>query len=145
MFVQYYGMVERPFADVEADLVELGESLAEPAYRAYRHGEGLMVKIGGGAVAKTVFLELHAPLRGPTTTTLPLEWWATGTPALFPRMSAELTVADMGGSLTEVVFQGNYEPPLGPVGRVLDRAALSRFAEASVKHFVDRVISILGG
>jgi hypothetical protein len=74
---------------------------------------------------------------------VPLEWWATGTPALFPRMEAELTVADMGGDLTQVRFQGSYEPPLGTVGRILDRTLLSRFAEASVKDFVDRVIAIL--
>jgi hypothetical protein len=58
-------------------------------------------------------------------------------------MEAELTVAAMADSLTQVVFQGNYQPPLGSVGRMLDRALLSRFAEASVKDFVDRVIAIL--
>jgi hypothetical protein len=42
-----------------------------------------------------------------------------------------------------VRFQGTYQPPLGPVGRVLDRALFGRFAEASVKDFVDRVIDIL--
>lgn len=143
MFVQYYGMVERPFSDVEADLLSIGDTLAESADVAYRHGEGLLVKIGGGAVAKTVLLDLRAPARGASTTTLPLEWWATGTPALFPRMEAELTVADMGGSLTQVQFQGNYQPPLGSVGRMLDRAVLHRIAEASVKDFVDRVVGVL--
>jgi hypothetical protein len=143
MFVQYYGMVERPFAAVESGLLEIGEALAESADSAYRLGEGLLVKMGGGAMAKTVLLDLGQPVRGAGTTTVPMEWWATGTPALFPRMEAELTVAAMGDSLTQVVFQGNYQPPLGSVGRILDRAVLSRFAEASVKDFVDRVIAIL--
>ena len=143
MFIQYYGIVERPFSDVEADLLSIGDALAESADVAYRHGEGLAVRIGGGAVAKTVLLDLRAPTRGESTTTLPLEWWATGTPGLFPRMEAELTVADMGGSLTQVLFQGNYQPPLGSVGRILDRAVLHRFAEASVKDFVDRIVSVL--
>jgi hypothetical protein len=143
MFVQYYGMVERPFVAVEADLLALGDTLSESADSAYRLGEGLLVKMGGGAVAKTVLLDLGKPVRGTATTTLPMEWWATGTPALFPRMEAELTVAAMDDALTQVVFQGNYQPPLGSVGRILDRAVLSRFAEASVKDFVDRVIAIL--
>ena len=84
-----------------------------------------------------------ATVRGASTTTLPLEWWATGTTALFPRMDAELTVADLGGSLTQVLFQGNYQPPLGSVGRMLDRAVLHRFAEVSVKDFVDRIVGLL--
>ena len=143
VFVQYYGMVERPFSEVEADLLAIGDALAESADVAYRHGEGLLVRIGGGAVAKTVLLDLRAPVRGASTTTLPLEWWATGTTALFPRMDAELTVADLGGSLTQVLFQGNYQPPLGSVGRMLDRAVLHRFAEVSVKDFVDRIVGLL--
>jgi hypothetical protein len=143
MFVQYYGMVERPFAEVEAELLTLGQTLADSADSAYRLGEELLVKIGGGAVAKTVLLDLRTPIRGAATTTLPLEWWATGTPALFPKMEGELTVADMGGALTQVQLQGNYQPPLGSVGRMLDRAVLHRFAEASVKDFVDRIVAVL--
>ena len=96
MFVQYYGMVERPFSEVESDLLSIGDALAESADVAYRHGEGLLVRLRGGAVAKTVMLDLRTPVRGTSLTTLPLEWWATGTPALFPKMEAELTVADVG-------------------------------------------------
>ena len=143
MFVQYYGMVERPFSDVEADLLSIGDALTESADVAYRHGEGLLVRLRGGAMAKTVMLDLRTPVRGTSLTTLPLEWWATGTPALFPKMEAELTVADVGGSLTQVQFQGTYQPPLGSVGRMLDRAVLHRFAEVSVKDFVDTVIGLL--
>lgn len=143
MFVQYYGNVERPFVDVERRVLDLGDALAGPADSAYRLGERLVVKIGGGSVAKTVMLDLKTPVRGDGTISVPLEWWATGTPGLFPRMEAELAVADVGGALTQVRFQGTYQPPLGPVGRVLDRALFGRFAEASVKDFVDRVIAIL--
>ncbi len=143
MFVQYYGLVERSFSDVEADLLSIGKALAESADVAYRHGEGLLVRLRGGAIAKTVMLDLRMPVRGASLTTLPLEWWATGTPALFPKMEAELTVADLGDSLTQVQFQGTYQPPLGSVGRILDRAVLHRFAEVSVKDFVDTIIDLL--
>ena len=145
MFVQYYGIVERPFPEVERQLLDLGDSLAGPADSAYRLGEGLVVKIGGSGVAKSVMLDLKTPLLGAGIATVPLEWWATGTAGLFPRMEAELTAADLGGALTQVRFQGSYQPPLGPVGRVLDRTVFGRFAEASVKDFVDRVIAILAG
>lgn len=143
MFVSYFGMVDRPFSEVETELLAIGDALGDSADSAYRLGEGLCIKIGGGSVAKTVLLDLRAPVRGQAATTLPLEWWATGTPALFPRMEGQLTIADMGESLTQVQFQGTYQPPLGSVGRMLDRAVLHRFAEASVKDFVDRVVAIL--
>src|SRR3990172_7056521 len=136
-------MVKRPFVEVEAELLAIGDTLAASADSAYRLGEGLLIKIGGGAVAKTVLLDLRAPVRGASSTILPLEWWATGTPALFPKMEGELTIADMGNSLTQVQLQGNYQPPLGSVGRMLDRAVLHRFAEASVKSFVDRIVAVL--
>lgn len=143
VFVQYYGMVERPFAEVEADLVALGDGLDRSADVAYRHGEDLLARIGGSGIAKTVLLDMGSPSRGEASTSIPLVWWATGTPSLFPTMEAELTVAPMGDDLTQVLFQGTYKPPLGAVGRVLDRAVLHRFAEMSVKDFVDRVVDLL--
>lgn len=144
MFVQYYGMVERPFAEVEADLLAIGDGIGETAAIAYRHGEALVARIGGPGVAKTVLLDLKKPMRSASSTTIPLVWWATGTPGLFPTMDAELTVAPVGDSLTQVLFQGSYQPPLGPVGRLLDRAVLHRFAEMSVKDFVDRIVEQVG-
>ena len=36
-------------------------------------------------------------------------------------------------------MSARYVPPFGTVGRVIDRAALSRVAEATLKDFLDRV------
>ena len=143
MFVQYYGMVERPFEEVEAGLLAIGDGIGETAAVAYRNGEDLVARIGGSGFAKSVLLDLKQPVRAPGSTTIPLVWWATGTPALFPTMDAELTVAVVSDGLTQVLFQGTYQPPLGPVGRMIDRTLLRRFAEMSVKDFVDRLIVLL--
>jgi hypothetical protein len=144
MFVQYFGVVERPFAEVEARLVRMGDGLGDSAAVAYRRGEDLLASIvGPGGIAKTVQLEVGEPLRGESRVSLPLSWTATGPSGLFPTMRADLTITSMGPSLTQVAFQGSYTPPLGLVGRVLDRAVLHRFAELSVKDFVDRVVSAL--
>lgn len=143
MFVQYYGMVEQPFDEVEARLLALGDGIGETAAVAYRHGEDLIARIGGAGMAKNILLDLKRPVRSEGATTIPLVWWATGTPGLFPTMDAELTVATIAEGLTQVLFQGTYQPPLGAVGRVLDRALLRRLAEISVKDFVDRLITQL--
>lgn len=142
--MQYFGVVERPFAEVEAGLVHMGDGLGDSAAVAYRHGEDLLASIvGPGGIAKTVRLEVGEPLRAETRVSLPLSWTATGPSSLFPTMHADLSITSMGPSLTQVAFHGSYTPPLGVVGRLLDRAVLHRLAELSVKDFVDRVIAAL--
>ncbi|HSM02321.1 MAG TPA: hypothetical protein VK960_07795 [Acidimicrobiia bacterium] len=146
MFIQYYGLVDRPFAEVSRDLIAMGNGLSSTAAVAYRNGEALMARLSGpGSVAKTVVLELGAPVHSPDATSVPLSWWATGTPSLFPTMTADLNVAAIGPELTQITFRGTYKPPLGLVGEVLDKAVLHRFAECSVKDFVDRIVSELSG
>jgi hypothetical protein len=146
MFVQYFGVVERPFVEVDAALAGIVEGLDDSANVAYRRGEDLVAAIGavsGSGIAKTVHLEVGEPTRRADATSMPLAWTATGTPGLFPTMEADLTIGALGSGLTQVAFQGRYKPPLGLVGRVLDRAVLHRFAELSVKDFVDRVVAAL--
>jgi len=146
MFVQYYGLVAVPLAEAETRLLGLLDGLSESADIAYRHGEEMLARIGGGEakMAKTVKLEFGEPAKGESQVTLPISWWATGTPFLFPTLNAELVLAAMGPELTQVTLQGTYKPPIGPVGRALDKVLLHRFAEASVKDFVDRVVDGLG-
>jgi len=48
-------------------------------------------------------------------------------------------VAGIGASRTQLAISAQYDPPLGSVGRALDRALLHRVAEATLKDFLDRV------
>ena len=144
MFVQYYGVVDRPLTEVARDLIAMGNGLSATANVAYRNGEALLARLSGpGAVAKTVVLEIGEPIEAEDSTSVPLSWWATGTPGLFPTMDADLVAAALGPDLTQITFRGTYKPPLGVVGQVLDRTLLHRLAESSVKDFVDRIISEL--
>ena len=45
----------------------------------------------------------------------------------------------MGPDRAQLAMSARYVPPLGAVGRTIDRALLSRVAEATVKDFLDRV------
>jgi len=143
VFVYYFVHVNRPFVEVEPELVSQLSNLASLADAAYRQREDLRDKIGlsrdHGIVAKTVQLVAGLPLRGGQQTTIPLAWEATGTPGLFPKLDADLIVATVGPDLSRIAMRGTYAPPLGPLGRALDRAVLHRVAEASVKSFVDGV------
>ncbi|MGZ4104722.1 MAG: hypothetical protein ACXVQ6_06335 [Actinomycetota bacterium] len=145
MFVYYFTHVRRSFEAVETPMLALIGGFDGFAAAAYREGEALGTPIGVGGngeplIAKKVRIEVGTPSRASGVTTIPLVWEATGAPGLFPRMEADLIVAGLGADLTQISLRGQYEPPLGAVGRALDRALLHRLAEASVKGFVDRIV-----
>ena len=145
MFAYYFVEAPGGFEEVEPALLEILDGLSEAADVAYRHGEELRSRIGprGGPIAKTVRLEVGRPHRHDGQLRIPLTWEATGTPGLFPRMDADLLLAAVGPERAHLEFRGSYQPALGPVGWVIDRALLHRVAEASVKGFVDRLAAAL--
>ena len=146
MFIYYFVHLNRSFDEARGRLLEVLSGLDGMAAAAYREGEEIRARIGvveSPAVAKTVRLEVGEPVGEDGTMLLPVVWEATGTPGLFPRMEAEVVLAALGPALTQLSLRGSYRPPLGPIGRVLDRALLHRVAEASVKGFVDRIARAL--
>lgn len=148
MFVHYYAEIGRPFSEIEPRLLDVLASMDVWAAAAYRKGEEIRARIGVGGeralIAKQVRLRIRDPLRGEISTIVPLSWEATGTPGLFPTMDADLVLAALGAEpMAQLTLQGSYQPPIGALGRLIDRSLLHRIAEASVKHFVDRVARAL--
>jgi hypothetical protein len=146
MFVHYFAHVAVPFGEVVRRFESLDSQFGDWAGAAYRRGEELRARIGPGVdhVAKEVAIEL-GPGRaaGHGSVVYPIRWRATGTAPLFPRMSAELSISPIGSELTSIDFSGNYELPLGPLGRLIDRAMFGHVAEATVKDWVDRLAGAL--
>lgn len=117
-------------AEMEID----AESIVRPALDEVR------VEFGGGtSVGRAVTLELGAFERRPEVSRLPLHWKAKEHARLFPTMDAELRLSDAGPAETEVRLVGEYEPPLGPLGAVMDRVAGGRIAQRSATDFVTGV------
>ena len=75
----------------------------------------------------------------------PLRWAASGGADLFPSLDADLEVAPIRPGRTQLAMSARYVPPFGTVGRVIDRAVLSRVAEATLKDFLDRVADAIMG
>lgn len=145
MFVYYFVHIEAPF--LRAETAVLGQVGALPvlADESYREGAALWPRDSEATRVGPVRLIAAVPTRGPSETVIPLLWQATGPPILFPAMEADLVVASVGPSLSQLTFRGFYTPPLGRLGRTLDRAVMHRIAESVVKHFVDRIaISVAG-
>jgi len=144
MFIRYFLELPIPFAEVESALVAAPQEWVPGLARdAEDRGERLLAEVGFGPdrvrVGKQIAIDLGEPYRLPSKTLLPMTWEATGPAGLFPSLAADIEVAPLGPNRTQLSLSARYRPPLGALGRAMDRALLHRVAEATVKDFLDRV------
>jgi hypothetical protein len=143
MFARYF--VELPMASERAEraLTRTPEEWVPGLAQAANHkGDALLAEVGFGddvRVARQVAIEFGEPVRMAAKTILPLRWTATGAAGLFPALEADLEIAPISANRTQLAMSARYVPPLGPIGRAIDRAVLFRVAEATLKDFLDRV------
>ncbi len=146
MFLRYYVELDLPAAQVEAALLDSPSTWLPPlADGALKRGEALLAEVGVGPpglrVSKRVAVRIGPPVRFPSKLSLPMTWEPGG--RLLPRLDAELELGNLGTARTQLAISGRYEPPLGTVGRTVNRLALHRVAEATIKDFLDRVQAAL--
>ncbi len=145
MFIRYYLDLPMRFGEVEARLLhDPGSWVPGIAEGAESRGERLLAEVGFPTsserrVAKSVEIEIGTAYRISGKAVLPLTWKATWAEGLFPVLEADLEIAALGAERTQLSISGRYRPPLGAIGRVLDRALLHRVAEATIKDFLDGV------
>jgi hypothetical protein len=143
MFARYF--VELPMFSEEVERALSHDPrawLPGLAERANHRGDLLLTEVGFGEVVRierTVIIELGRSVRSEAKTVFPLGWTSSGAAGLFPSLDADLEVAPLGPGRTQLAMSARYVPPFGPVGRAVDRALLSRVAEATLKDFLDRV------
>jgi hypothetical protein len=143
MFARYF--IELPIDPqrVELALLEAPAGwLRGLASEASHRGDALLADVGFGVrvrVARQVAVELGSPVHPAGKTVFPLRWTPSGASGLFPALDADLEVAPLGSSRTQLAMSARYVPPLGSIGQAIDRAVLYRVAEATLKDFLDRV------
>lgn len=147
MFVHYFTHVPLNVSEVEKRLDQFMNDLPEMADVAYREGEELRAKVGPWVegFAKEVQLEIGNAEIHRTGIAYPITWTAVGATGLFPKLNAELLLAHVGRNLTRIALEGTYEPPLGFVGKMADRAILGRYADAAVRNWLDKLAEALVG
>ena len=74
---------------------------------------------------------------------LPVSWEAVGGPPLFPSMEGILHVFPEEAETTRLTLNASYDPPLGELGKLIDRAHLHRLAQATMKDFLERLATSL--
>jgi hypothetical protein len=142
MFIRSFVEIPGARPGLEADL--LGSPayvLAGPARVAGARGERLLADIGFGQppvrLTSRVELRFGSPIRLPSKTVVPFAWQPTSLASLIPDLEADLELAEMGPTLSQLSISARYTPPLGSIGSTLDRALLHRVAEAMVKDLVE--------
>jgi hypothetical protein len=149
-----YEYVDRPYEQVRIALRERArDTLQRATSSAVKRGQGLMASVQAGAAGITVGVNVLVQVKDireeeaigglPPTTTFEIAWQAEQVPALFPTMTAEVSVTPLLSDETQVLLEGEYRPPLGLVGRAADAVALHRVAEASMHHFLREIVEQL--
>ena len=149
MFARYFVEVPIPPEEVERALARDPRAwLPGLAEGANHRGDLLLAEVGFGEhvrITRTVTVELGEAVRSGAKTVFPLRWTASGASGLFPSLDADLEVALLRPGRTQLAMSARYVPPFGVVGRAIDRAVLSRVAEATLKDFLDRVADTIMG
>jgi hypothetical protein len=144
MFLRYFVVIARPVEEIEADLA-IGAQKWMPAlaWKSNGHGQRLLselgFEVGKRRMAKRIEVEIGTmrPMSG--VTLLPIRWKAASHAGLFPALDGQLEIAPIGKTKTQLGLSASYEPPLGLLGKVVDRALMHRVAELTVKDFVERI------
>jgi len=152
--IRVYDYVNQPYDKVrvaiESDANEVFRNATKvAALRAKSVASELHVNIAGIEVGADIEITVtgientQKAVTSPETTRIELEWEAAKMPRLFPFMKAELAIYPLTSTETQLDLRGNYEPPLGIVGSVIDAAVGNRIAEASVHQFISDVAAYL--
>jgi hypothetical protein len=143
MFARYF--IELP---LDAEQVERGltggpsDEVPGFARAATHYGDRLLADVGFGEetrIERPVVIEFGPPVRLASRTLIPMHWTPTGPGGIFPALDADIEIATLSPGTTQLGVSARYVPPLGMLGRVIDRVVLFRVAESTLKDFLDRV------
>ena len=146
--IRCYDYVNHPYDKVCELLISdsgkvFQEATTAAESRAGNVAAGLHVNIAGLEIGKAININVYGleqvENNRAVRSALLLEWEAAEQPGLFPVMKGELAFYPISAMETQLDFQGDYEPPLGILGKAIDAMVGHRIAEASVHHFISEV------
>src|SRR4026208_2329209 len=126
MFARYF--IELPIVPERVEHALMDSPVAwlpGLAREANHRGDSLLAEIGFGdriRVARQVALEFGQPVRTAGKVVLPLRWTPTEAPGVFPAAGAGRGGAPLPPARTQLAMSARYVPPLGPLGKAIDRA-----------------------
>ncbi len=139
-------IVHVPFPEVSLILADDAQAVVGAHGR--RIGDQTMIDLSahsrrfGIGLSSEAVVDVGTPRAEPgpiPAVTVPLSWRAAHRTGLFPTMDGALEAFPATVDRTELVITGEYEPPLGRVGELADRALLHRVASAVVAELLESV------
>ncbi len=148
MLVYDFLRIPLPVTEVRRRLLgAVGGLWQQVAEAAYDEGEALLGRVGPfgpvPGLSKAVSVQAGTVRDRGEGFVMPLRWSATGPAELFPAMEADLEISALGAAESQLRISGSYDPPLGSVGRQLDRLLLHQLAEATVRAFLGQLVAAL--
>ena len=144
VFLRSYVDVARPIEEVEVEMAAGVENwLPDMARGANGAGEKLLSELGFNLgkrrIGRQITVEIGAPKATGGLMFLPIRWRSATEAGLFPTLDGVLEVAALGAARTLLGLSADYQPPLGLIGKIADRALFHRVAEVTVKDFLERI------
>jgi len=115
---------------------------------SYEQGTLLLTRLGPfrdqPRLAKQVRIKTLAPYPRGDTLVIPVRWMPTGPGSgLFPEFDGNLELTPDGPENSRLTLVGSYRPPLGALGKRLDRLVLHRAAYATISSLLARLVNSL--
>lgn len=133
MYVEACTRLELPFEEARGRLLSVRPET----------GRRMVAPVAGLPIGKEVEVDLDRPVEGDGVVCLSLRWRPTWPAGAFPSFDGELELARLADGSAELWLLGRYEPPLGAVGRVLDRAVLHVVANDAMRQVLESMASRL--
>jgi hypothetical protein len=144
MFIEHSTKVDVGLAEVENTIEMMRSEFESWADVAYREGEQLRSRVGPTpALAREVKLVIGMAEIQSSGLVYPVHWTAQSASLLFPELDADLILSKIDRHRTSLTLKGTYRPPLGPLGRLADRAVLRHLAEATISNWMGRLAAAL--
>ena len=142
IFLQESTDVARPLGVARERLVGDEGWFAALATAAEEDGQALYLRIGPtwarGRAARSVKVTLGIPHDRGAALVMPLAWQSSELPGLFPVLDGDLELAPIENDTCRLTLSASYVPPLGELGRQLNRAVLHRVARSTARSFLER-------
>lgn len=140
MFVAQHDLLQVGFSTARIRLADLAslDGLSRLSHEAYQDGIEQVIRVGPRGdrpgVSKLVRISFLDPVQHEDAMRLGLRWEAVGvTGGLFPVLDGDLMLAKVNDDTTTLGLVASYRPPLGQLGAALDRAIISKVADATAR------------